>query len=256
VDYQRLLLDHLDLIHQIVRSSGRRRHLAADELEDLTSFVRFRLVDDDYAILRKFQGRSSLWTYLAAVIERLSLDFCAERWGRWRPSAMAERLGPGAVTLERLVTRDQHTVEEALQILRTNHGVGQTDAELRALWDQIPSRVRTTEVGEEAAAELRATDSSEAGVEDAAIAQDMERLEGALQSALAEIPAQDRVLIALMFRRLDRSIKQLRRALSRAGVDPRQVSTLVGHSTLALSPLLRAEVEKFLGPVRLSKRDG
>jgi RNA polymerase sigma factor (sigma-70 family) len=277
VDYQRLLLDHLDLIHQIVRSSGRRRHLAADELEDLTSFVRFRLVDDDYAILRKFQGRSSLWTYLAAVIERLSLDFCAERWGRWRPSAMAERLGPVAVTLERLVTRDQHTVEEALQILRTNHGVGQTDAELRALWDQIPSRVRTTEVGEEAAAELRATDSSEAGVEDAAIAQDMERLEGALQSALAEIPAQDRVLIALRFdqnlsmveiskvlgssvptlhRRLDRSIKQLRRALSRAGVDPRQVSTLVGHSTLALSPLLRAEVEKFLGPVRLSKRDG
>lgn len=277
MDYQRLLLDHLDLIHQIVRSTGRRRHLAADELEDLASFVRFRLVDDDYAILRKFQGRSSLWTYLAAVIERLSLDFCAERWGRWRPSAMAERLGPVAVTLERLVTRDHHTVEEAVQILRTNHGVGQTDAELRAIWDQIPTRVRTTEVGEEAAAELRSTDSSEAGIEDAAIADDMQRLEGALRSAFAAIQAQDRVLIALRFdqglsmveiakllgssvptlhRRLDRSIKELRKSLSRAGIDPRQVSMLIGHSTLALSPLLRAEVEKFLGPVRLSKRDG
>lgn len=199
VDYQRLLLDHLDLIHQIVRSTGRRRHLAADELEDLASFVRFRLVEDDYAILRKFQGRSSLWTYLAAVIERLSLDFCTERWGRWRPSAFAERLGPVAVTLERLVTRDHHTVEEAMQILRTNHGVSQSDAELQALWDQIPRRLRTTEVGEEAAAELRSNESSESRIEDAAIADDIKRLEGALQSAFSAIPAHDRVLIALRF---------------------------------------------------------
>ncbi len=148
---------------------------------------------------------------------------------------------------------------------------------MRAIWDQIPTRVRTTEVGEEAAAELRSTDSSEAGIEDAAIADDMQRLEGALRSAFAAIQAQDRVLIALRFdqglsmveiakllgssvptlhRRLDRSIKELRKSLSRAGIDPRQVSMLIGHSTLALSPLLRAEVEKFLGPVRLSKRDG
>ena len=95
MDYQRLLLDHLDLIDQIVRTVGRRRHLSAAEQEDFASFVNLRLVDDDYAILRKFQNRSTLWTYLAAVIERMSLDFCAEEWGRWRPSAMAERLGPG-----------------------------------------------------------------------------------------------------------------------------------------------------------------
>jgi hypothetical protein len=36
------------------------------------------------------------------VTERLSLDFCAETWGRWRPSVKAERLGAVAVNRERL----------------------------------------------------------------------------------------------------------------------------------------------------------
>lgn len=277
MDYQRLLLDHLDLIAQIVRTVGRRRHLSVTELEDFASFVNLRLIDDDYAILRKFQNRSTLWTYLAAVIERLSLDFCAEKWGRWRPSAMAERLGPVAVVMERLVSRDSHSVDEALEILRTNHDVGLSDAELRKIWEQLPLRVRTSEVGEEAAHELSGNDSSEAAVEDAARRENINRLQIALQNAFAQIAAQDRVLIALRFdqnlsmveiakltgssvptlhRRLDKSVKQLRLALSHAGFDRREIANLIGHPSIALSPLLRAEVERFLGAVRLSKRDG
>jgi RNA polymerase sigma factor (sigma-70 family) len=251
--------------------------LAATERDDFASFVNLRLVDDDYDILRKFQGRSTLWTYLAAVIERLSLDFCAEKWGRWRPSAMAERLGPVAVTLERLVTRDSHTIEEAMEIVRTNHDVGMTYAELRKIWDQLPARLRTTEVGEEAAATVSSSDTSESTVEDIELRKSIERLQTSLKSAFDEIPAQDRVLIALRFdqdlsmveiarltgssvptlhRRLDKSVKQLRLALTGAGFDPRQIVNLIGHHSIALSPLLRAEVERFLGSVRLSKRDG
>ena len=123
MDYQRLLLDHLDLVDQIVATIGRRRHLSSTERDDFASFVNLRLVEDNYAILRKFQNRSTLWTYLATVIEHLSLDFCSQEWGRWRPSAMANRLGPVAVLLERLVTRDSHTIEEAMEIVRTNHHV-------------------------------------------------------------------------------------------------------------------------------------
>jgi RNA polymerase sigma factor for flagellar operon FliA len=277
VDYQRLLLDHLDLVEQIVRTTGRRRHLSSTEREDFASFVRLRLVEDDYAILRKFQNRSTLWTYLAAVIERMSLDFCAEKWGRWRPSAMAERLGPVAVTLERLVTRDAHTVEEAMEILRTNHDVGKTYAELRRIWEKLPVRVRTTEVGEEAAAAISSGDNSEIQVEDSDRQKSIERLQRALTTAFEKIAAQDRVLIALRFdqdlsmveiakltgssvptlhRRLDKSVKQLRLALTAEGFDPREVAGLIGHHSIALSPLLRAEVERFLGSVRLSKRDG
>ena len=277
MDYQRLLLDHLDLVDQIVRTTGRRRHLSATEREDFASFVRLRLVEDDYAVLRKFQNRSTLWTYLAAVIERMSLDFCAEKWGRWRPSAMAERLGPIAVTLERLVTRDSHTIEEAMEIVRTNHGVGKGYAELRRIWDQLPVRVRTSEVGEEAAATVSGSDTSEITVEDSDRQKNIERLQRALAAAFEQIAAQDRVVIALRFdqdlsmveiakltgssvptlhRRLDKSVKQLRLALTSEGFDPREIAELIGHHSIALSPLLRAEVERFLGPVRLSKRDG
>ena len=277
MDYQRLLLDHLDLVDQIVRTIGRRRHLSATEQDDFASFVNLRLVDDKYAILRKFQNRSTLWTYLATVIERLSLDFCAEKWGRWRPSAMADRLGPVAVLLERLVTRDSHTIEEAMEIVRTNHNVALSYAALRKLWDQLPARTRTTEVGEEAAAAVSGPDNSESIVEDAERRKRIERLQRALALAFDQIAAQDRVLIALRFdqdlsmveiakltgssvptlhRRLDKSVKQLRLALTHAGFDPREVVGLLGHHSIALSPLLRGEVERFLGSVRLSKRDG
>jgi len=277
VDYQRLLIDHLDLINQIVRTTGRRRHLSVTEREDFASFVHLRLIEDDYRILRRFQNRSSLWTYLAVSIERLCLDYLADKWGRWRPSAMAERLGPVAVILERLVTRDSHTIEEAMEIVRTHHDVGLTHAELRKIWDQLPARIRTTHVGEEAAAAISSDETSEYTIEDEQRRKDIDRLQRVLHTAFDQIPAQDRVLIALRFdqglsmveiarllnssvptlhRKLDKGIKHLRLALTQSGFDPREVGNLIGHPSIGLSALLRTEVERFLGPVRLSKRDG
>lgn len=277
MDYQRLLLDHLTLIDHIVRTTGRRRHLSTAEQEDLGGFVRLRLLDDDYAVLRKFQNRSSLKTYLAMVIERLSLDFCVERWGRWRPSAVAERLGPAAVLLERLTNRDGHTLEEATEIMQTNHALALSPRQVRDIWEQLPARIRTQEVGEEAAASVSSNQTSESNVDDAQQRASINRLERTLQSALDAIPAQDRVVLALRFdqdlsmveiatltgssvptlhRRLDRTIKDLRRAFTTAGFDPREVSNLLGHPSIGLSPLLRAEVERFLGRVRLTNQDG
>jgi len=276
VDYQRLLLDHLDLIDQIVRTTGRRRHLAAEQ-DEFAGFVRLRLVEDDFAVLRKFQHRSSLRTYLVAVIERLSLDFCVERWGRWRPSAVAERLGPVAVLLERLVTRDGHTLGEAIEIVQTGHASALPPRELHDIWEQLPARIKTTEVGEEAAASVPSTQTSDANVEDAARQVSLDRLERTLRAAFASVPDQDRVLVALRFdqelsiveiarltgssvptlhRRLDRTLKQLRHALTASGFDPREVAGLLGHASIGLSPMLRAEVERFLGPVRLPNQDG
>ena len=276
MDHQRLLLDHLDLIDQIVRKTGRHRHLSAAEREDFAGFVHVRLIEDNYAILRKFQGRSSWFTYLTAVIERMGFDFCAEMWGRWRPSAMAERLGPEAVLLERLVTRDSHTIEEAIALVR-HHDVELTDAELRSIWDRLPARVRTIEVGEDAAAGLSGNDTSETLVEEAEREQAIGRLNRGLRAAFAEIAAQDRVTIALHFdhklsiakiaeltgssvptlhRRLKKSFTQLEAALVREGFDAREIADLIGHHSIGLSPLLRAEVERFFKRVRLFKRDG
>jgi DNA-directed RNA polymerase specialized sigma24 family protein len=145
------------------------------------------------------------------------------------------------------------------------------------MWEQLPVGVRTTVVGEEAAAAVRSPETSEFTVEDAERQKSIDRLQTLLKTAFEQIPAQDRVLIALRFdeglsmveiakllnssvptlhRKLDKGIKHLRASLTNSGVDPREVSNLIGHPQIALSPLLRTEVERFLGPVRLSKRDG
>ena len=276
MDHQRLLLDHLDLIDQIVRKTGRHRHLSAAEREDFAGFVHLRLIDDDYAILRKFQGRSSWFTYLAAVIERMGFDFCAQMWGRWRPSAMAERLGPEAVLLERLVTRDGHAIDEAIALAR-HHEVDLTDGDLRRIWQQLPKRIRPTEVGEDAAASVSGNDNAEVLVEDAERAHAVERLNRGLRAAFAEIAAPDRVTIALVFdqklplakvavltgsslptihRRLKKSFQHLQGALARDGFGAREIADLIGHPSIALSPLLRDEVERFFKRGRLPKRDG
>lgn len=274
--HQRLFTDNLELIEKLVRVSARRHHFSPVELEDFAGYVHVELLKNDCATLRKFQHRSSWWTFLATVIEKLALDFLIQSWGRWRPSAMAEKLGPVAVILDRLINRDGHTVEEAMEMVRTNHEVAMTDVELRAIWDRLPARPRVTTVAEGAAATVSATDTSDARIEDAARRREIERLERVLHAAFSALPAQDRMMIALRYdhdlpmteiakmmsssvptlhRRLNRSLQELRAALSRAGFDPRRTAELIGHSTMSLSPLLRAEIEKFPGRVRLSKQD-
>lgn len=189
VDYQRLLLDHLDVIDHIVQTTGRRRHLSASEQEDFAGAVRLKFIEDDYAVLRKFQHRSSLRTYLASVIERQSLDFCVQQWGRWRPSAVADRLGPVAVLLERLVTRDGHSLEEAMEMAHTNHAVLESERQLRDLWAQLPVRTRTTQVGEEAAAGVSSDQTSESNIADAEHQANITRLDRALLAAFTALPS-------------------------------------------------------------------
>src|SRR5947208_3040379 len=45
--------------------------MSPDDVEDFASWVKLRLIDGDYAVIRKFQGRCSPATYLTVVIRRL-----------------------------------------------------------------------------------------------------------------------------------------------------------------------------------------
>src|SRR3954467_14400544 len=92
-----LYLAHRAVIESVIRFVCRRRGLRADDAEEFAAALRPRLVQSDYEILRKYEGRASIQTYLTVVIQRLALDYQAARWGRWRPSAMARAAGPAAV---------------------------------------------------------------------------------------------------------------------------------------------------------------
>ncbi len=142
---QKKLEAHIDLVEQVIQWTCRRR-FSQEEAEEFRSRVFLKLVQDDYAVFRKFRGQSSLRTYLTTVIQRLALDFRNHLWGKWRPSAAARRLGNVALQLEVLVSRDNRMLDEAIEILRTNHQVGLSRAELERISAQLPVRSRRESV--------------------------------------------------------------------------------------------------------------
>src|SRR5262245_4031335 len=57
-----LLESHYDLIQQKLVLLGRRSGLPEHEAEELRSWALFKLVEDDYRILARWEGRSSFST--------------------------------------------------------------------------------------------------------------------------------------------------------------------------------------------------
>jgi hypothetical protein len=101
-----LFLSCLAVIDEVTGQLCRRHRLSSDESDDFRSEVRLHFSQRDFDPLRRFEGRSSLQTYLTVVISRLFLDYRNRLWGRWRPSTEAERLGASAIPIERLVLHD------------------------------------------------------------------------------------------------------------------------------------------------------
>jgi RNA polymerase sigma factor for flagellar operon FliA len=273
VDAQRLFLEKLNTIDRIVRAVVERHRLPRQDRDDFSSHVRLRLIEHDYRILRAFQGRSSLHTYLTAVITRLFLDYQNQRWGRWRPSEMAVRLGPEAVLLERLVTRDEYTVDEAIRILGTRPEVTIGERDLRAIWERLPRRRRSREAEGPAAEPASRAGRSE---DEVAEADEAQRIAAELTRLFENLPAADRVLVHLHFghgvplailagrfgqsrsavqRRMAHLMGEWRRRLTAAGVDHDAVRIAATSGDPALSGLLERLGESLGGHGRLETQD-
>jgi RNA polymerase sigma factor (sigma-70 family) len=259
VDYQRIFLENLNIIDRVVQVVLRRHGARPADREDFASFVRLRLMEDEYRILRRFEQRSSLSTYLTIVVTRLFTDYCNQQRGRWRPSREAIRLGPEATLMDRLVTRDGRTLDEAIQILRVNHRISLTENELRALWSRLPPRQVPTFVGQEVAATIPSDESTE---EDRlACGEEASAILDALRGALASLPDEERVILLLhvgrdvplahigrltgqsiptVHRRVRRALEVCRTALSSAGVDRERLRRAAGTGSASMSALLGA----------------
>ena len=259
MEYHHFLVQHLAVIDQLVRFVARRHHLSAADAEEFASLVTFKLVDRDFAVLRKFEGRSSITTYLTVVIERMCLDFCIARWGKWRPSATARRLGAVAILLEQLVVRERITFDEAVGTLQTNHGVGETRAELHALFLKLPVAHRHyphAHPPDLSCGEGHAADASIAHRDARHL---LERVQTALMEAFSALTPEDQHIVRLRFeeglavadiaralnleakplyRRLEFIIRDLRSALLRQGIEEHEISCVIGHPTFALSGVL------------------
>jgi RNA polymerase sigma factor (sigma-70 family) len=245
-----LFAANLGLIDRIIGIVCRRASLFGADAEDFASEAKLALIEDDYAVLRKHEGRSSLETYLTVVIRRLLADMRTRTKGRWHASSEAERLGPIAVSLETLVRRDGRTLDEALTHIRSADP-NATREMLEEILRRLPERT-----GRPRAVDLEGIAYAIAGGEAAdtrAVAHDVHRVSAiagnALRELLAELPAEDRVLLRLrygsemsiadisrmtrlpqrpLYRRLEWLLARLRSTLTGAGIDRKTAAELVG----------------------------
>ena len=229
-----------------------------DEAEEFAADARLHLIKNDYAVLRAFGERSSFRTYVIAVLSHLFLDWRNARWGKWRPSAEAKRLGPVAVRLETLTARDRLSFEEACETLRSNYGVTNSRAELDAMAIRFPQRSRrtfTTDDGlDTVAAHDGAADDAVVQAEAATTASQARR---ALSSLMSELPDQDRLILQMrytdgrriqdiarmldlepkpLYRRLERTLSELRRGLEARGVTAAEALDAIAHEGFLSDP--------------------
>jgi RNA polymerase sigma factor for flagellar operon FliA len=191
---EQLFVTNLPTIEALVQMVGRQQRMTWAEAEEFASIVRLRLIENDYAILRKFRGGSSLRTYLTVVIARQALDYRDACWGRWRPSRAARRLGHAAVALERLIVRDGMTFDDAWRAVPD--APAPADAErLRAFAACLQPRLRRHYVS------LDDLDESRAGTTDPEVENIMRdhRVAAALAGALRTLPPADSRLLRLRF---------------------------------------------------------
>jgi RNA polymerase sigma factor for flagellar operon FliA len=225
----------LPRIERVIEVTASRHRLGRTERDDFRSYVLFKLLEDDCRRLRKFRGESRFETYLNVVVQRLFLDFRIERWGKWRASAQARRLGKPAILIERLLYRDGLDRHEARETL-AQHGFYLEPDDFEAILREIPcrsSRARHPDLG--------------GGLSEWERAGARRRIEDALRGGFESLSAEDRVLLKLRFLdgrtvkqiaasmglperplypRLRRVLHQLRGALEEMGLEGKEVSTV------------------------------
>jgi RNA polymerase sigma factor (sigma-70 family) len=247
-DAKQLFVSSLPLIESLVRDMARRHALSTADVEEFGSWVCERLIEDDYATLRKFRGRSSLKTYLNSVLAYLFADYRNARWGRWRPSAAARRCGPIGIRLEELMHRDGFTLREAKQFLLSQTS-DTTERDLNRIAARLPRRVKTVEVPLDAATH-EVLDDSRSEAEHADTEQASALLNAALREVLEALDPEEQLMTRMrywdgrsvadiarifrldakpLYRRLDAIEVRIRQGLLSRGMDKARVMDILAE---------------------------
>jgi RNA polymerase sigma factor for flagellar operon FliA len=245
------------LIERAVAFACRRYRLTREDAEELAAIVKMKLVENDYAILRAYERRSAFATYISVVVQRMALDYRVHEWGKWRTSAEAKRLGALATDLEKLLHRDARTIDEAAVFLARKHE-GVTRASLETLAARLPEREpKRRDVDLEQAASVALTGAHT--VEERVLARDRaatsEQLSSVMTTVMQDLDEDDRLVIQLRFeggmtvaqiaralgidqkllyRRIERCMRDIKANLLQSGISPRDVLDLIGRDDAPL----------------------
>jgi RNA polymerase sigma factor for flagellar operon FliA len=232
-----IYLQHLQAIDRIASSLCRRHGIRGADAEDFTSEVRLRLLENDYAVIRKHRGDSSMITFLTVVIANLLRDYRIKLWGKWRPSAEAKRLGDNAVLLETAMYRDGLSFEDACALLERDVRLDIDRAQLRQIATKLPVRAPRRIEGEEALAEVPAVSQSDGRVLEAERREEHAAMQGVVTRWLATLASEDQLIIKLRFYE-GLSVADVARAL---GVPQKPLYTRIARMLEALSVVLKRE---------------
>jgi RNA polymerase sigma factor (sigma-70 family) len=265
-----LFEDNLETIERAILRVCRNARLDRTAAEDFASGARLALLDDDCALLRKFEGRSSLATYLTIVVRRLLADM-RRADGRWYASAEAQRRGPAAVRLEQLTARDRRSFADAAEIVQREHPEV-TVRDLEQIAASLPERApRPQLVPVDDGDVERFAGGGTAGdlVEALDVARRSEQANDVVRAAMRTMTPQDRVILRLRFggnasivsiaralgleqrplyRRIEALLAALRRALEAAGIDAASAADLIGKP----EEMLNFGLERKNGPAHPS----
>lgn len=251
VNAAELFESSLALIERVTATVCRRGRLVGADAEDFASSVKIALMEDDYAILRKYGGRSSFEGYLAVVVQNLLTDQRTHALGRWRPSREAERFGEAGMLLETLLDRDRRPLAEALPIVQRVDPTltAEQAAAMAARFPRHATRPRAVELDE--SLPVAAPDAADVRVMDADRRRRSDATSCAIRDAVAKLPAEDAMILRFRFgsgmsiadisrmlrlpqrplyRRLESLIARLHAALDAAGLDSRDVTDLIGEA--------------------------
>lgn len=227
----------LRALSDAIRYVCRSRKLSPDDAQDFEQVVHLKFAERGYDVFARHAGQSTLRTFLTVVVSRCLVDWQRARFGKWRPSAGAQRLGPHAVMLERLVSRDGLPPSEAIGVVNGAPDSPGIDA-LEALVRQVnrrPARHRAVELHPDLVPGLAFVDPIDAAERRAAHLQ----VSTALKAALRQLPPRDQHMLraryvhrrpvndiarslgaepAALYRHFDRVFRQLRKQLEAGGV--------------------------------------
>ncbi|MBM4000032.1 MAG: sigma-70 family RNA polymerase sigma factor [Planctomycetes bacterium] len=115
--WERLVDRFLGLVCHVINHTARCRsiRLSSQDFDDLASEVFLAIVEDDYGVLRRFRGESSLATYLTVVARRVVVRELLRAKSHVHLSEMAADLAvdPHASDLESRIS-DREQVEQLL----------------------------------------------------------------------------------------------------------------------------------------------
>ena len=256
LDLEHFFIEQLGVIERAIRSALRRASSPGDDAEDFASYVKLKLIENDYAVLRKYEGRSSFGAFISVVVQRLLADYRIARWGKWHPSAQARRLGEPAMTVETMLVRDRRPLDEALPELQ-RQWPHLTRDDVEAIAVQLPERTqrpRAVDVDLARVADCRSRPDEMAAA--AELGEIAGRIGTVIRAGLDQLDITERLILRLRFeggvsvaeiarmlnleqkplyRRMNRALGALRKQLEFAGFGSRDVEDVLSSATPELN---------------------